>query len=170
MHLLYADESGCISDPSQRYFVLAGISAFEREPHWIEQELEKIAARFDPCQPHSIELHGSPMRTGRSGWDRYPKADREQAMLDALKCGICDRHAQYVRLFGAVLEKRNFSGQDIAKIAFEQLSSRFDHFLGRLHNKNRDTQRGLILFDNHPPSNEFKHLLGSSNTPDIRLG
>ncbi len=67
MHLLYADESGSISDPGQRHFVLAGISVFEREPHWIEQELDKIAARFDPKQPHSIELHGSPMRTGGRG-------------------------------------------------------------------------------------------------------
>lgn len=147
MHLLYADESGSISDPNQRYFVLAGISAFERETHWIEQELDKIAARFNPGQPHSIELHGSPMRSGRGGWDRHPKAIREQSMLDALRSGVCDRHTRHVRLFGAVLEKRNFSGQDIAKVAFEQLSSRFDHFLARLHNQKRDTQRGLILFD-----------------------
>ncbi len=147
MHLLYADESGSIADPGQRYFVLAGLSVFEREPHWIEQELDRIATRFNPNQPHLIELHGSPMRTGRAGWDQYPRADREQAMLDALKCGISDRHPRYVRLFGAVLQKQNFAGEDIAKVAFEQLSSRFDHFLGRLHNQKHDTQRGLILFD-----------------------
>jgi hypothetical protein len=39
MHLLYADESGSLADPAQRHFVLAGVSVFEREPHWIEQEL-----------------------------------------------------------------------------------------------------------------------------------
>jgi hypothetical protein len=55
MYLLYADESGSISDPSQRHFVLAGVAVFEREPHWIEQELNEIAARFDPGQPH-LEL------------------------------------------------------------------------------------------------------------------
>lgn len=147
MHLLYADDSGSITDPSQRHFVLAGVSVFEREPHWIEQELDKIAARFDPNQPHSIELHGSPMRTGRDGWDQYPRAAREQAMLDALKFGIIDRHPRHVRLFGVVLEKKNFSGEDIAKVVFEQLSSRFDQFLGRLHSLKGDTQRGLIIFD-----------------------
>src|SRR5277367_3569365 len=147
MHLLYADESGSIPDPNQLHFVLAGVSVFEREPHWIELDLDKIATRFDPNQPHSIELHGSPMRTGGHGWDQYPRADREQAMLDALKSGISDRHSRYVRLFGVVLEKKNFSGQDIAKVAFEQLSSRFDQFLGRLHSLKGDTQRGLIIFD-----------------------
>ncbi len=147
MHLLYADDSGSITDPKQRHFVLAGVSVFEREPHWIEQELHKIAARFVPGQPESIELHGSPMRTGRDGWDQYPRATREQAMLDALKFGITDRHPRNVRLFGVVLEKVNFAGQDIAKVAFEQLSSRFDQFLGRLHSQKNDTQRGMIIFD-----------------------
>jgi hypothetical protein len=43
MHLLYLDESGSASDPSQKYFVLAGVSVFEREGHWIEQELNNVA-------------------------------------------------------------------------------------------------------------------------------
>jgi hypothetical protein len=63
MHLLYLDESGSISDPCQRYFVLAGLSVFERSTHWIETELNAIAERFNPSDPYSIELHGSPMRT-----------------------------------------------------------------------------------------------------------
>jgi hypothetical protein len=164
MHLLYADESGSLADPAQRHFVLAGVSVFEREPHWIEQELDKIAARFDPAQSHAVELHGSPMRTGSRGWDQYPRVDREQAMLDALKFGVADRHSRYVRLFGVVLEKQNFSGQDIAKVAFEQLSSRFDQFLGRLYSLKGDTQRGLIVFDKSSTeqriqtlAREFKH-------------
>lgn len=146
MHLLYADDSGSITDSSQRHFVLAGVSVFEREPHWIEQELNKIAARFDPIQPHLVELHGSPMRSGSDGWGQHSKADREQAILDALKVGVVDRNSRFVRLFGVVLEKSNFSGQDIAKVAFEQLSSRFDMLLTRLHGQN-DTHRGLIIFD-----------------------
>jgi hypothetical protein len=164
MHLLYADESGSISDPSQSNFVLAGVSVFEKEPHWIAQDLDKIASRFLPNQPHLVELHGSPMRTGRCGWDQYPRADREQAILDALELGIITRPPRNVRLFGVTLEKKNFSGQDIAKVAFEQLSSRFDMFLGRLHATKSDSQRGLILFDKSSTeqriqtlAREFKH-------------
>ena len=62
MHLLYVDESGSVSDPSQRFFVLTGVSVFERKTHWIEQKLNAIASRFDPANPHSVELHGAPMR------------------------------------------------------------------------------------------------------------
>ena len=68
-------------------------------------------------------------------------------MLDALSIGIAKHHPRDVRLFGAVLEKQNFAGQDIAQVAFEQLSSRFDQYLGRLYREKNDRQRGLILFD-----------------------
>lgn len=163
MHLLYADESGCIGDPKQNHFVLAGVSVFERETHWVETELNKIAARFSPHFPHGVELHGSPMRTGREGWDQHPQADRHKAILDALDAGVCARHP-HVRLFAAVLEKKNFSGQDIAQVAFEQLSSRFDQYLGRLHRQKNDSQRGIILFDKSSTevriqrlAREFKH-------------
>ncbi|WP_163069197.1 DUF3800 domain-containing protein, partial [Acinetobacter baumannii] len=64
MHLLYLDESGSVADPQQRYFVLGGVSVFERQSHWIETELNKIAERFKPAAPYDIELHGSPMRSG----------------------------------------------------------------------------------------------------------
>jgi len=147
MHLLYLDESGSVSDPTQKHFVLAGLAVFERSTHWIETELNRIAERFAPDDPYSIELHGSPMRSGSQGWSRHPRADRTQAMIDALSIGIAKNHPGSVRLFGAVLDKQKFSGQDIAQVAFEQLSSRFDQFLGRLYREKGDKQRGLILFD-----------------------
>lgn len=54
MHLFYVDESGSVSDPSQQYFVLAGVAVFERKTHWIEQNLNSIAARFDPVTPEPV--------------------------------------------------------------------------------------------------------------------
>ena len=158
MHLLYADESGSLGDPAQRFFVLAGVSVFERETHWIEVELNKIAARFSPQNPHAVELHGSPMRTGRNGWDSFSQDDRHQAIVDALNIGVCHRHPRHVRIFAAVLEKQNLAGQDIAEVAFEQLSSRFDQYLGRLHRQKQDSQRGLILFDKSSTESRIQTL------------
>jgi hypothetical protein len=147
MHLLYLDDSGSIADPSQNHFVLAGLAVFERGTHWIEQDLNEIAKRFDPHQPYSVELHGHPMRTGGRGWNQFPVPQRLEAIRDALAIGIRQRFPRDVRLFGAVLCKANFAGQDIAQVAFEQICSRFDQFLGRLYRINSDPQRGLILFD-----------------------
>lgn len=63
MYLLYADESGSSGDPNQQYFVLAGFCVFERQGYWIAQELDKIAAGFNPADPASVELHGNPMNS-----------------------------------------------------------------------------------------------------------
>jgi len=148
MHLLYLDESGSVSDASQRFFVLAGISVFERSTHWIEQELNQIALPFapDPNRPYDVELHASPMRNGRGEWRAHPVAGRLRAIKDALSL-VERHHPRDVRLFGAVLCKQNFSGQDIAQEAFTQLCSRFDLFLMRLYHVRADKQRGLIIFD-----------------------
>lgn len=147
MHLLYVDESGSIDDPDQKHFVLAGVSVSERKTHWIEQDLHAIAARFNQADPHAIELHGSPMRGGRGDWRGFPVQDRLDALKDALRAGVLKCGPKHTRLFGVVIRKSALPGTDPVQFAFEQLCSRFDLFLMRLHTKHKDTQRGLMLFD-----------------------
>lgn len=147
MHLLYLDESGSVSDPSQRYFVLAGVAVFERSAHWVEQKLNGVAAQFNPSNPYAVELHGSPMRSGREGWKSWPLPLRLRAIQDALALGVDAFHPKGVRLFGAVIRKDCLLGQDPVEHAFEQLASRFDSYLQRIYAKHNDAQRGIILFD-----------------------
>ena len=66
MYLLYLDESG--NDPKLPWFILAGVSVPERQTHWIEQDLNEIATRFDGEDPHAVELHGNPMHKGNGRW------------------------------------------------------------------------------------------------------
>jgi hypothetical protein len=148
VHLLYLDDSGSIDDPNQRYFVLAGVCVFERKTHWIETRLHQIAERFCPDDPHSVELHGSPMRAGREGWkQRCPAVNaRLQAIKDALQYGVADNYPSGVRLFGAIIKKDAMADHHVEH-AFEQISARFDMFLKRRYIKHADPQRGLILFD-----------------------
>lgn len=155
MHLLYLDESGSVADASQKYFVLAGVSVFERKAHWLEQKLNKIAERFSPDEPHSIELHGSPMRSGGGRWRKLPFPDRLQAIKDSLKC---IQHTNGVRLFGAVVKKTSLTGEDPVEHAFQQIASRFDLFLRRCYTKHHDRQRGIILFDKSSTENRIQTL------------
>ncbi len=143
MYLLYADESGSSHDKSQQYFVLAGFCLFERQCYWLGEELKKIAARFDPAESASVELHGSPMLNGKGKWRHYPKADREQAIMDALS--LVGSHPTN-RAFACVVKKASVSPLDPVNVAFEQLASRFDYYLRRLHKIN-NPQRGLMIFD-----------------------
>jgi hypothetical protein len=144
MHLLYLDDSGSILDSSQQYFVLAGLSVFERQGHWIAKELDSVAGRFSPGEPRAVELHGSPMLTGVKFWRRIPLPDRIQAIKDALQV-LADSPSS-TRVFAAVVRKSAVLPRDPVEFAFEHICMRFDHWLMRLH-KGGDTQRGLILFD-----------------------
>lgn len=144
MYLLYADESGTVSDPKQIHFVLAGISVFERQCYWMDSQLDTIASRFNPGDPGSVELHGSPMMNGRKFWRQFPLPERIKAIKDCLSI-LAESHVGN-SIFACVLRKSIIQPKDPVEFAFEQLSSRFDYFLRKLHNRG-DTQRGIIIFD-----------------------
>ena len=155
MHLLYADESGSVKDPSQSYFVFAGVSVFERQSYWISSELEKIAARFDPAHPESIELHGSPMYGGRNKWRSFPVKMRHDAIKDALSVLAGSDISN--RIFVCAINKAKASPQDPVLMGFEQIASRFDQYLMRLHKQN-NSQRGIIIFDKSTYESTIQNL------------
>lgn len=124
--------------------MLAGFCVFERQGYWIANELDQIAARFDPAEPTAVELHGSPMFGGRGRWRSYPKENRHQAIEDSLKVFLQSHPSN--RLFASVIKKSAVSPKDPVELAFEQLASRFDKYLMRLHRQG-DTHRGIIIFD-----------------------
>ncbi|MBC7952204.1 MAG: DUF3800 domain-containing protein [Rhodospirillaceae bacterium] len=144
MHLLYLDDSGGANDASHRFFVLAGVCVFERQGHWMSEQLDQVAARFDEADPSSVELHASPMVTGSKFWRSQPVDKRRQAVIDALQV-LSDSHAS-TRVFAAVIDKRYIGDRDAVEFAFEELVVRFDHYLMRLF-RGGDRQRGLIIFD-----------------------
>ena len=161
MYLLYADESGSTPDPNQAYFVLAGFCVFERQGFWIANELDKIAARFNPADPGSVELHGNPMLVGKSLWRNFPKEDRIKAIKDCLQV-FMDSHPSNC-LFASVIKKSVVLPKDPVEIAFEQLASRFDQYLMRLHKKG-DTHRGIIIFDKSTYESSIQSLAADFRT------
>nr|WP_187362575.1 DUF3800 domain-containing protein [Massilia rubra] len=163
VHLLYVDESGSVTDASQRYFVLAGVSVFERTTHWIELALDQIAKKADPIAFDDRELHGSPMRSGKGFWRQFDLATREGFIKEALNAGVMQQQ-KGVRLFACVVEKSAITGREPVELCFEQLARRFDLFLQRCHTKHHDPQRGMMLFDESSTekrlqtlAREFKH-------------
>lgn len=144
MHLLYVDESGSTADPKQMFFILAGVSIFETQGFWLSNELDKIAARFNPADPNSVELHGNPMYKGKKIWRQFKLAERTAAMKDALSVFASSHPGN--RIFVCAIRKSTMQLVDPVEFAFEQLSSRFDYYLKRLH-KAGNPQRGIIIFD-----------------------
>ncbi len=144
MHLLYVDESGTPSDPNLNHFILSGISIYETQTYWVEQEMNKIASRFNSSSPYDIELHGSPMRGGRDGWKQYSFQDRKTAIKDCLRL-ITEKHRD-IRIFACVIPKGTLDGTDVITESFSQIASRFDMYLGRLYSKGKPS-RGVAIFD-----------------------
>jgi hypothetical protein len=147
VHLLYMDDSGSVSNTSERYLVLAGVAVFERRLFHLITSLDDIVRGFKIGDPHEVELHGSPMYSGtKEPWHSIGRARRESMIQTALTAIIDGRTT--LKLFAAVIDKAAASPRDPVEMAFEEVSNRFNLLLQRLNNRNPDDmQKGLIIMD-----------------------
>ena len=166
MHLLYLDDSGSVANAQDEYIVLAGLSLFERQPHWHSAQLDQIAKEFWPDKPQALEFRGTDIMTGKKHWRGVGKADRSRAYREALGILSASKH---VRLFGAAIHKASLSPHDPMEFAFEHLCNRFDLMLGRLH-KGGDTQRGLLVLDDSAYETSLQALATEFRTEGHRWG
>jgi hypothetical protein len=65
VHILYIDDSGTVSDPTERYFVLGAVSVFERGLFHQIKSADDCVSGFGLGDANDIELHGSAMYNGR---------------------------------------------------------------------------------------------------------
>ena len=145
MHLLYLDESGNPNDVQNKFFVLAGFSIFERQCHWMDAAMTRIAQRFDAPNPSSVEFHGAPMRNGKGEWSSRTPADRIQAVADIF--ALLSEKQLKVRLYVSVIEKSLLPIDEILPRSFENLASEFDNFLAHQITQYGQAQRGIVILD-----------------------
>lgn len=145
MFLLYLDESGNEADPKDRFFVLAGLSLFERQTYFLTEAVEEVQNRHFPGhQP--IIFHASEIRSGRGFWRKVPE-DKRKAVLQDLCTAIADVPDKSRFLYAAAIEKSDrLWGEDAVEKATEELCRRFDIFLQRKYHEDEDPQRGLLVF------------------------
>jgi hypothetical protein len=144
MYVLYLDESGNESDPSDRHFVLAGIAVFERQIHFLSEAVDELQNKHLPGY-EPIPMHASPMRKGKDFWRKVPEATRLQMVHEMGKIlSNADRRGSV--LFAVAIEKSSqLHGEDAVQTAVEEICGRFNMFLSRLHREG-DTQRGFLVF------------------------
>lgn len=145
MHLLYLDDSGSSGNRNEAYLVLGGISVFERQIHFISQELDAIASRLHPSDPSIVEFHASAMFAGRTPpWNGMDKTARRNVIKEVL--GVLASTHVSTHAFACAVHKASHPGDDPMEVAFEDLSSRFDLLLARMYHLG-DPQRGIIIVD-----------------------
>lgn len=146
MHILYVDDSGHVENSNERYFILGGLAVFERGIYHLIKSVDDCVEGFGLGANEDIELHGSPMYSGRDAvWRTVrERPRREQMIKDALGC--LQNNASS-RLFAVAVDKEAVAPEDPVSLAFEELCNRFNLFLQRNYHRTNEAHRGLIVMD-----------------------
>lgn len=150
MFILYIDGSGSVKNPDDVHFVLAGVAVFERQIFHLISDLDRLVESFGIGSADQIEIHGSPMYSGkRSPWKSVSRPKRVEMMHQVL--AVLTKASESVRAFGVAVNKQAISPRDPVEYAFEEICNRFNLYLTRrFHDRggrDEDKQRGLIVMD-----------------------
>jgi hypothetical protein len=150
VYMLYVDDSGLPANKYDKYCVLAGFATREDQNYWIQQSIDSLVSEHTGMT--ALELHGSPIRTGKGAWRQFPKEKREALFMAVLRY-IAENYPRQFILFGAVIRNE---GDTVAEDLFTQITSRFDKFLKRKYTKYQEPARGIAIFDKSRSEQQFQ--------------
>lgn len=159
-----------MTDPSQDYFVLAGLAVFERGIYHLIKAADDLVLSWQLApDPQDVEIHASPMYQGRKGtiWHTLDRNARVRMMQEALD--LLRGHSS-IRAFGVAVHKAAIAPETPLLYAFEEMSNRFDQFLARMYTREHDRQRGLTLMDASPYENRLQRLARDLRDNGTRWG
>lgn len=147
MHVLYVDDSGSVANADERFFVLGGVSVFERGIFHLMKDTDECIASFGLGDHHDIELHGNHMYHGRgTPWDSMRDRKSRELLLHKSIELLAQPRAS-VKLFAVAIDKGAVSPRDPIEMAFEEICNRFNLFLQRMNDRMNQNNRGLIVMD-----------------------
>lgn len=166
MHLLYVDESG--ASTNSKYYVLAGVAAFERRPFFLTQEMDRLQHDFFPTATDPIEFHASEIRNANGEpWNSMNQANRLKIMGQVY--GILNSHD--VVLFAVAMHKDSFPKSDPIQKTCEELAGHFDAYLANVEQTTDfGKQRGLMIFDESKHEKTVQALLKEYRTTGASFG
>lgn len=167
MHLLYIDGSGTVKNPNETYFVLAGVSVFERQIYHIIKEVDEFVRALGLDDSEAAELHASDMASGKARpWKTMPRSARIDIIKRALD--ILSGTHRSVRLFAVAVHKQAVAPQDPVEYAFEEICNRFDLKLRRKWVEEK--HRGLVIMDKSHYENTLQNLAQGFRESGTRWG
>ena len=171
MYILYIDESGYDRNPNNEYFVLAGVAVHERNIYPLTKLTDELVASWAlVAEPRNLEIHGNAMYQGGGVWRKQRREEREKMMRAVLallpgRPGIC--------AFGVAVHKAAIA-TDPVQCAYEEICSRFDHFLSRDYHRsdagNPERHHGMVLMDESPRKEQLQLLTRDMLDNDTRRG
>lgn len=161
MYFLYLDDSGSPGNQREDYFVLGGFAVPETSIWWLTRELDSLAERISRGNGRNIEFHASEIFKGRSEpWRGMNRELRRDTIKSVLR--VFDRANEDIVTFACAFHKSSFPRNDPVESAFEDLCSRFNMYLNRIHHDetcNHPIAKGLIIFDESASENSLQRLM-----------
>ncbi len=150
MYILYIDGSGSVRNPGEQYFVLAGVSIFERQIYHLIRTMDAYVDSLGLDAAEDIELHASEIAAGRKKpWKGISRKRRLEIIEGALDAFL-DTHKS-THLFAVAVDKQYCAPNDPVEYAFEEICNRFNLQLRRIYHRSSppktDAQRGLVVMD-----------------------
>ncbi len=168
MYLLYLDDSGSAQNQDEAHLVLGGFSVFERQLHWLSNQLDDLARELVPSDPDAVEFHASHIFAGKvAPWKDMEKDKRREIIKRVL--GIFAASHSSTAAFACAIHKQSYPNQDPIECAFEDLCSRFDMQLKRLH-AGGNTHKGLIIVDESAHETSLQQLARGFRSLGTRWG
>ena len=173
MYLAYIDGSGSVKNPNEKYFILGGISVFERQIFHLIKRIDEFIASLNLGPPEEIELHASVMANGREKpWKGVPRRVRLQIIENALE--IVQESHRSVSLFAIAVHKAQRAPNDPVEYAFEEICNRFNLQLQRIYHRARKKEegkhRGLVIMDKSSYENALQSLARIFRVQGTRWG
>jgi hypothetical protein len=152
MYLLYADESGDLTDPGAKVFVVAAVAVHEDAVRPLAAEINRTMNKFlGQKVAEGLELHGSPMRAGAGGWRGISRKKRHGLYHDLLRKLDTWEHKQAktgiktgIECFAVAMD-RNHS-QSPTETTYGELLYAFDQVL-RSKRKEGFPNNGVLIAD-----------------------
>ena len=145
MHLLYLDDSGSVQNANEAYLVLAGVSIYETQGYYLNNQLDELAQSIDAHHHRDIEFHASEIYARRKHpWDKMDRDEAKGVIKAVLK--IAANSSNTTSLFGCAIHKKSHNDVDQLSLAFEDLCQRFDYYMKK-YNSEGERQKGLLILD-----------------------
>jgi hypothetical protein len=152
VYLLYADESGDLTDPDTKVFVVAAVAIHEDAVRPLAAEINGTMNKFlGKKVAEGLELHGSPMRSGAGEWRGIPRKKAHGLYHDILEKLDTWEHKQAktgiktgIECFAVAMDRDH--SQSPTETTYGELLYAFDQVL-RSKRKEGFPNNGVLIAD-----------------------
>lgn len=136
--------------------MLGGAIIPEEKHYWVNKHLDTLASSICAHEPLAVEFHACEIFSAKK--DPWKNMAGKQARIETIKSVLDVVNRERLFTIACAIEKKYYENEDIVNIAFEDLISRFQSHLSRIHRETGEATRGMIVFDKSAYESDLQSL------------